>query len=100
MTKVDGTKNPADMLAKNLSAREMQGYMQALGIHRAEGRAAAMANLHPCSKPPFKNRARDAVMRGGKCIPQLAPEMGGRAGAKGEYGSDGTTPPGGPSSLQ
>ena len=46
MTKVPGTRNPADLMTKHLGREMLDLYSQMLGYTYVEGRAQAAAELH------------------------------------------------------
>ena len=46
LVKIDGTRNPADLMTKNLSRAEIMKNIEILGLIESEGRSAKAAQLH------------------------------------------------------
>ena len=46
LRKVDGTKNPADLMTKHLDAKKAEGHLERLGMKFRDGRVQAAANLY------------------------------------------------------
>ena len=46
MNKIDGTRNPADLMTKPLDAKKAEGHLERLGMEFRDGRAQAAANLY------------------------------------------------------
>ena len=46
LTKVAGTKNPADLMTKNLNKDQIDQYVEMLDFHFYDGRSATTAKLH------------------------------------------------------
>ena len=46
LRKIDGTKNPADLMTKHLEVKKIEGHLERLGLEFRGGRAQAAANLY------------------------------------------------------
>jgi hypothetical protein len=61
LKKIDGTRNPADLMTKHLEAKKVEGHLERMGLEFRDGRAQAAANLyavesrnHPSTEEPIR----------------------------------------------
>ena len=52
LTKVDGTKNPSDLLTKHLSVAVIEKHLECLNLQYREGRSEKAAKLHTVAEKP------------------------------------------------
>ena len=62
LTKVDGTKNPSDLLTKHLTVAVIEKHLEFLNLEFREGRAEKAANLHELSRA----RRQEESIKGNK----------------------------------